>query len=60
MPHFKVNQKDIFFILKDQLNYGSVCSLERYKGLNEKALDLLVTEALRFARGRGGSFAGNR
>jgi alkylation response protein AidB-like acyl-CoA dehydrogenase len=51
MPHFKVNQKDIFFILKEQLNYGSVCSLERYKGLNEKALDLLVTEALRFARG---------
>ena len=51
MPHFKVDQKDIFFILKDQLNYGSVCSLERYKGLNEKALDLLVTEALRFARG---------
>ena len=51
MPHLKVNQKDIFFILKEQLNYGSLCSLERYHGLNEKALDLLVTEALRFARG---------
>jgi alkylation response protein AidB-like acyl-CoA dehydrogenase len=51
MPHFKVNQKDIFFILREQLNYGSLCSLDRYKGLNEKTLDLLVTEALRFARG---------
>jgi len=51
MPHFKVNQKDIFFILKDQLNYGSLCSLGRYKGLNEKTLDLLVNEALRFAKG---------
>ena len=51
MPHFKVTQKDIFFILKEQLNYGSLCSLERYQGLNEKALDLLVNEALRFARG---------
>jgi len=51
MPHFKVNQKDIFFILKEQLNYAALCSLERYNGLNEKTLDLLVTEALRFARG---------
>ncbi len=51
MPHFKVNQKDIFFILKEQLNYGCLCSLERYQGLNEKTLDLLVSEAMRFARG---------
>ena len=51
MPHFKVNQKDIFFILKEQLNYGSLCSLERYEGLNEKTLDMLVTEAISFARG---------
>ena len=51
MAHFKVNQKDIFFILRDQLNYGSLCSLKRYKGLNEKALDMLVTEAVNFAKG---------
>jgi hypothetical protein len=51
MGHFKVNQKDLFFILKDQLRYGSLCSLERYKGLNEKTLDLLVTEAVSFAKG---------
>ncbi|MDX2501390.1 MAG: acyl-CoA dehydrogenase [Deltaproteobacteria bacterium] len=51
MPHFKVNQKDIFFILKDQLNYGSLCDLERYRDLNEKTLDMLVSEAIQFARG---------
>ena len=51
MPHFKVNQKDIFFILKEQLNYGTLCSLERYQELNEKALDMLVNEAVRFAKG---------
>ena len=51
MSHFKVNQKDIFYILKDQLNYGSLCKLDRYNGLNEKTLDMLVNEALVFAKG---------
>ena len=31
MGHFKVNQKDIFFILKEQLNYGHLCTLDRYR-----------------------------
>jgi alkylation response protein AidB-like acyl-CoA dehydrogenase len=51
VPHFKVNQKDIFFILKNQLNYGSLCALDRYRDLNEKALDMLVSEAIQFAKG---------
>jgi alkylation response protein AidB-like acyl-CoA dehydrogenase len=51
MGSFKVNQKDLFFILKDQLNYGSLCELPRYRDLNEKTLDLLITEAIAFARG---------
>ncbi len=51
MGHFKVNQKDIFFILKDQLNYGRLCTLDRYKDLNEKTLDMMVSEAISFARG---------
>ncbi len=51
MGHFKVNQKDIFFILKDQLNYGSLCSLDRYKDLDEKTLDMLINEAINFAKG---------
>ena len=51
MGHFKINEKDLFFILKDQLNYGSLCSLERYRELDEETLDMLVQEALKFARG---------
>ena len=51
MTHFKVNEKDIFFILKDQLDYGRLCRLERYRELDEETLDMLVTEAVRFARG---------
>lgn len=43
--HFKVNRNDIFFILKNQLNYGSLCSLARYKDLKEEMLDMVVTEA---------------
>jgi alkylation response protein AidB-like acyl-CoA dehydrogenase len=51
MGNFKVNQKDLFFILREQLNYGRLCQLARYKDLNEKALDLLVSEAIHFANG---------
>ncbi len=51
MGQFKINQKDLFFILKEQLNYGRLCELDRYKDLNEKTLDLLITEALNFAKG---------
>ncbi|MCF8112097.1 MAG: acyl-CoA dehydrogenase [Desulfobacteraceae bacterium] len=50
MTHYKINQKDVFFILKEQLNYGSLCSLDRYESLTEETLDLLVTEAIRFAK----------
>jgi alkylation response protein AidB-like acyl-CoA dehydrogenase len=51
MGNFKINQKDLFFILKEQLNYGRLCELSRYSDLNEKTLDLLVTEAINFASG---------
>jgi len=51
MSHFKVNERDIFFILKDQLNYGTLCQLERYRDLDEETLDMLVTEAIKFAGG---------
>jgi len=50
MGHFKLNEKDIFFILKDQLNYGSLCELDRYQELDEDTLDMLVAEAVKFAR----------
>jgi alkylation response protein AidB-like acyl-CoA dehydrogenase len=51
VDHFKVNRNDLFFVLKHQLNYGSLCSLERYKGLKEEMLDMVVTEAITLAKG---------
>jgi alkylation response protein AidB-like acyl-CoA dehydrogenase len=48
---FKVDPKDIFFILKEQLDYGRLCRLDAFQDLNEKTLDLLVNEAIRFAKG---------
>ncbi len=51
MGHFKINPADIFFILKEQLNYGQLCQLERYKDLDEKTLDLMLAEAITFAKG---------
>ncbi len=50
MPHFKFNIRDILFILNEQLNYGSLCVLPRYQGLNAKTLDLMVNESARFAK----------
>jgi alkylation response protein AidB-like acyl-CoA dehydrogenase len=50
MGHFKVSDRDIFFILKDQLNYGSLCQLERYRDMDPETLDMLVTEAIKFAK----------
>ena len=50
MGHFRLNEKDVFFILKEQLNYGSLCELDRYRELDEDTLDMLVTEAVKFAK----------
>jgi len=33
------------------LNYGSLCKLNRYRELDEETLDMLVTEAIKFATG---------
>lgn len=51
MSHFKVNERDISFILKKQLNYGDLCKLGRYRDLDEETLDMLVAEAVKFAGG---------
>ena len=48
--HFKANRNDIFFILKNQLHYGSLCSLARYKELKEEMLDMVVSEAITLAK----------
>ena len=51
MTHFKVNERDIYFILKDQLNYGNLCKLANYRELDVETLDMVVAEAAKFASG---------
>lgn len=51
MTGFKIDPKDVFFILKKQMDYGRLCDLDAFRDLNEKTLDLLVSEAVRFAKG---------
>ena len=51
MTDFKIDSKDVFFILKEQIDYKQLCTLAPFRDLNEKSLDLLVNEAIRFARG---------
>lgn len=51
MTDFKIDLRDLFFILKEQLGYSRLCRLDAFKDLNERTLDLLVNEAVRFAKG---------
>lgn len=50
MGHFKINEQDVFFILKDQLHFSNLCKLERYRGLDGDTLEMVVSEAIKFAR----------
>lgn len=50
MGHFKIDERDVFFVLKDQLNYGSLCKLDRYRDLHVDTLDMVVREAIKFAK----------
>ncbi|HTY22890.1 MAG TPA: acyl-CoA dehydrogenase [Desulfomonilaceae bacterium] len=51
MSNFKVNERDIYFILREQLNYGDLCKLPRYSELDVETLDMLIAEAVKFAGG---------
>jgi alkylation response protein AidB-like acyl-CoA dehydrogenase len=51
MSHFKVSERDIYFILKEQLNYEKLCEFNRYSGLDSATLDMVVSEAVKFASG---------
>ncbi|BBO91362.1 acyl-CoA dehydrogenase family protein [Desulfosarcina ovata] len=51
MTDFKIDTRDVFYILKEQLNYAALCDLAPFADLNEKTLDLMVNEAIHFAKG---------
>ncbi len=49
MSHFKINDRDVYFILKEQLNYGDLCKLPHYKDFDPETLDMSISEAIKFA-----------
>lgn len=51
MGHYQVEERDVFFILKDQLDFGRLCQLDRYRELDPDTLDMAVAEAIKFAKG---------
>ncbi len=51
MSHFQVNERDIYFILKEQLHYEDLCKYEKYHDLDVDTLDMLVAQAAKFAGG---------
>ncbi len=56
MGHFKINERDIFFILKEQLNYGTLCQLDRYRELDEETLDMAIIAQKAMDRGTRNDF----
>lgn len=48
---YKIREEDLLFILNEQLAYGDLCKYERYKELSPDTLDMLVEEAIKFAKG---------
>ncbi|MBM3299587.1 MAG: acyl-CoA dehydrogenase, partial [Deltaproteobacteria bacterium] len=50
MGHYKVNEQDVFFILREQLHFSDLCKLERYRELDSDTLEMVVAEAIKFAR----------
>lgn len=51
MGHYKIKQRELLFVLKEQLRYGRLCKYDRYKDLTEDALDMVVKEGIPFAHG---------
>jgi alkylation response protein AidB-like acyl-CoA dehydrogenase len=49
MAQVVADRRDIEFVLYEQLKVEELISHQRYKGLNKKTLDMIVTEARNFA-----------
>ena len=51
MSHYKVDMRDVMFVLFDWLNVGQLCEKEPYKGLelDEETMKMVVEEAFKLA-----------
>ncbi len=47
---YRVNRRDVDFVLHEQLGIDSLCSFDKYKDFSREDFDMIITEAIRFAR----------
>jgi alkylation response protein AidB-like acyl-CoA dehydrogenase len=47
--YYRVNKRDIDFVLNEQLKVEQVCELEAYKDFDADDFDMIISEAIKFA-----------
>jgi alkylation response protein AidB-like acyl-CoA dehydrogenase len=48
--YYRVNKRDIGFVLNEQLKIEQLCELDKYKDFDSQDFDLIVGEAIKFAQ----------
>ncbi len=46
---YRVNKRDLDFVLNEQLNVEQLCELERFKEFSRDEFDMIITESIKFA-----------
>jgi alkylation response protein AidB-like acyl-CoA dehydrogenase len=48
--YYRINKRDIDFIMNEQLRVEQLCELEKYKDFSPEDFDMIITEAIKFAQ----------
>jgi alkylation response protein AidB-like acyl-CoA dehydrogenase len=46
---YRVNKRDVDFVLNEQLKVEQLCELDKYKDFDREDLDMIITESIKFA-----------
>ena len=47
--YYRVNKRDVDFVLNEQLQVEQLCELDKYKDFDRDDFDMIITEAIKFA-----------
>ncbi|RJP71095.1 MAG: acyl-CoA dehydrogenase [Candidatus Abyssobacteria bacterium SURF_17] len=48
--YYRINKRDVDFVLNEQLKVEQLCELEKYKDFSRDDFDMIVSEAIKFAQ----------
>ncbi len=48
--YYRVNKRDVDFVLNEQLRVEQLCELDRYKDFDREDFDMIIGEAIKFAQ----------